>query len=440
MSIDHYEVQGTIYVRDGLKVKKAKNRLTGANCLLKLVRRSRLDSDRLFRHYADLLVSEYEHQSLLSPEYVWPARQISREGQYTCKHGKTCLAAYIELDWCEKGTFFGLQAAFQKPLDEVIARTFFHQLVEAVAYCHQQRVIHWNLMSESLLLDDNFRLRLADFRGPEKMHRKDAETPPEALYGEVQSGAAVDMFCLGYVLFSWVFFEPPFSRAERTNLHYSKLIEDNQKFWSRGHKDSNVSASLKGLLASMLAFDPTQRPTISEIKSHPWYQDKLLSSKDLLTTVESCFQVAQLKQTKSIPKANRFAIASSNLYRDLPDSSCSWSGSEGSISSSAALLPTYSSSGWKFSQLFISHSPELLWSNAVSLLRSQFYVVDFQTQFFKLKAEHVTDTSKIAFSMRLLDCGEGKYCLDFTQEAGLSFDFLQFFSDFARLAEEALQG
>jgi len=439
MSIDYYEVQDTLYVRDGLKVKRAKNRQTGSNCLLKLVRRSHFDSDRLFRHHADLLVSEFERQSQLAPEFVWPARRISREAQYTCKHGKTCAAAYLELDWCEKGTFFSLQAAFQKPLDEVLARTYFHQLVEALAYCHQQRVIHWNLMSESLLLDDSFRLHLADFRGPEKMHRKDAETPPEALYGEVQSGAAVDVFCLGYVLFSWVFFEPPFSRAERTNLHYSKLIEDNQKFWSRGHKDLNVSATLKGLLASLLAFDPTQRPTISEIKSHPWYQDKLLSSEDLLTTVQSRFQAAQLKQTKSVPKANRFTIATGNLYRDLPDSSCSWSGSEGSLNSYAA-LPCYHSSGWKFSQLFISLSPELLWSSAQAVLRNQLYVVDLQTQSFKLKAEQVTDTSKIAFTLHLLDCGEGRYCLDFTQEAGLSFDFLQFFTDFARLAEESWQG
>ena len=436
MSIDHYEVQETLYVRSGLKVKQAKDCVSGRRCLLKLVRRSHFDSDRLFRHHADLLVSEFERQSTLSPEFVWPARRMSREGQYTCKHGKTSAAAYLELDWCEKGTFFGLQAAFQKPLEEDLARTYFHQLVEALAYCHQQRVIHWNLMSESLLLDDNYRLHLADFRGPEKMLRKDAETPPEALCGEVQSGAAVDVFCLGYVLFSWVFFEPPFSRAERTNLHYSKLIEDNVRFWSRGHKDLNVSAGLKTLLASMLAFDPTQRPTISEIKSHPWYQDKLLASEELLSTVQAHYQLAQAKQTKSPPKTNRFAIHSGNLYRDSQESSCSWSGSEGSLSSNA-VLPVYRpTQSWKFSQLFMTLPPDIFWSTAQVILRSQLDIVEIQSQAYKLKAEQVTDTAKIAFTVKLLDCGEGKYCLDFTQDAGKDFDFLQFYMDFLRLADE----
>ena len=440
--VDDYDVFETVYVRDAHKVKRARNRVTEVTCFLKLIRRATASSERSFQHQVDILALEFERQSLLSQEYVWPARRISRDSQYTCKHGKTGSAAYLVLDWCQHGTFFSLQSAYEQPLTESVSRTYFHQLIDALAYCHQNRIVHWNLMSESLLLDDRYRLHLADFRGPDKTRKKDSVTPPEAIYGDVQSGAAVDIFCCGFALFTWVFRDSPFERAERTNIHYSKLLEDSPKFWVRKHKNLSVSDSLKSLLASMLAFDPAQRPTISEIKAHPWYKGDLLTPDALERDVKAKIEGSEMRKNAHCGnRANRYtAVGANSVFRAMPESSWSWSSSDVQSSGSGgsqATVPVYTPCPWKFSQLFVMHNPDTIWRCVSEVLKQQLFIEELHvSRPFKMKGEWVTDTGKIAFSVRLLDCTDMKYCIDFSLDGGLSLEFVQCFGEFTSLFAE----
>ncbi len=53
--------------------------------------------------------------------------------------------------------------AFTGCFEEAIARTYFHQLINGLAYCHSQGVAHRDLKPENLLMDGQFQLKLADF-------------------------------------------------------------------------------------------------------------------------------------------------------------------------------------------------------------------------------------------------------------------------------------
>ena len=43
------------------------------------------------------------------------------------------------------------------------ARSFFHQIISGVEYCHFQKIVHRDLKPENLLLDNNLNLKIADF-------------------------------------------------------------------------------------------------------------------------------------------------------------------------------------------------------------------------------------------------------------------------------------
>ena len=48
-------------------------------------------------------------------------------------------------------------------MSESLARRKFWQIVEAVDYCHNHRVVHRDLKAENLLLDANMNIKIADF-------------------------------------------------------------------------------------------------------------------------------------------------------------------------------------------------------------------------------------------------------------------------------------
>lgn len=48
-------------------------------------------------------------------------------------------------------------------LKEQICRTYFHQLIEGLEYCHSQQIFLLNLKPDYLFLDNQFRLKLGNF-------------------------------------------------------------------------------------------------------------------------------------------------------------------------------------------------------------------------------------------------------------------------------------
>lgn len=72
---------------------------------------------------------------------------------------------YVVLQFCEDGDLFGMITERQRYLghDEMIRRVFL-QIVDAVDFCHQNRIYHRDLKPENILcLDDGERVVLADF-------------------------------------------------------------------------------------------------------------------------------------------------------------------------------------------------------------------------------------------------------------------------------------
>jgi serine/threonine protein kinase len=144
------------------------------------------------------------------------------------------------------------------------------------------------LKPENVLYDSNFNLKIADFGFAAPITGKDGSgtlktklgtesyMAPEIHMRKPYSGASVDLFATGIILFIMYTQHPPFTRAEPSDPFYRLLCANRADLFWKAHSKNKpngadfFSEEFKALINSMLSFDPAQRPSMEDIKSHPW--------------------------------------------------------------------------------------------------------------------------------------------------------------------------
>ena len=48
-------------------------------------------------------------------------------------------------------------------MKEVDARRYFHQIIDAISYCHRMNVVHRDLKLENILINENDTVKISDF-------------------------------------------------------------------------------------------------------------------------------------------------------------------------------------------------------------------------------------------------------------------------------------
>lgn len=94
-------------------------------------------------------------------------------------------------------------------LDPEVVKSFIFQIIEGVAYCHSKKIIHRDLKPQNLLLDQNGKVKIADFglarafSIPIRPYTKEVLTlwyrAPEILLGCVDYCTAVDIWSVGCI-------------------------------------------------------------------------------------------------------------------------------------------------------------------------------------------------------------------------------------------------
>ena len=67
----------------------------------------------------------------------------------------------------------------------------------------------------------------------------------------------------------------PFKEAKATDFWYKMITDANfEQYWEKISKHNpNISDEFKDLAFRMLSCDPSERPPLEELRSHPWMQE-----------------------------------------------------------------------------------------------------------------------------------------------------------------------
>lgn len=168
-------------------------------------------------------------------------------------------------------------------LNEEQARFYFQQLIDGVEYCHKLGICHRDLKPENLLLDEHGNLKISDF-GLSSLYVGDADgegttrtellhttcgTPnyvaPEVLSDQGYDGKKADVWSCGVILYVLLAGFLPFDESTIVAL-FAKIQSADFTY------PSWFSPEVRSLLDQMLVADPHARITISNLKSHPWFQ------------------------------------------------------------------------------------------------------------------------------------------------------------------------
>ncbi|CAG9583202.1 unnamed protein product [Danaus chrysippus] len=110
---------------------------------------------------------------------------------------------------------------------EQAARRKFWQILSAVEYCHERRIVHRDLKAENLLLDANMNIKIADFgfsnyyATGELLATWCGSPPyaaPEVFEGKRYTGPEIDIWSLGVVLYVLVCGALPFDGSTLQSL------------------------------------------------------------------------------------------------------------------------------------------------------------------------------------------------------------------------------
>ena len=185
-------------------------------------------------------------------------------------------AVYILLELCQNQSLNELLRR-RKRLHELEVMYYTKQIVEVLGYLHKSRVIHRDLKLGNLMINDAMELKLGDFGLATKLDfdgerkRTICGTPnyiaPEVLEGKNGHSYEVDIWSLGVIIYTLIIGKPPFETSN-VKTTYDKIRKNIYRF----PEHIAISDQAQDLITWILNGDPTNRPTLDDIKQHRFLQ------------------------------------------------------------------------------------------------------------------------------------------------------------------------
>eukprot|EP00330_Aristerostoma_sp_ATCC50986_P012246 CAMPEP_0114602584 /NCGR_PEP_ID=MMETSP0125-20121206/25153_1 /TAXON_ID=485358 ORGANISM="Aristerostoma sp., Strain ATCC 50986" /NCGR_SAMPLE_ID=MMETSP0125 /ASSEMBLY_ACC=CAM_ASM_000245 /LENGTH=217 /DNA_ID=CAMNT_0001812859 /DNA_START=41 /DNA_END=694 /DNA_ORIENTATION=- len=199
-----------------VKIFKAINRTTEVPLAIKVFQRKKGDNPS--PHY----VQEHKIASKIKHPYILNYHEFHTDAKSKSFKGPFNECSAIVMEYIPHGDLFTLVS--KKNCCEKLARTFFHQMVQAIEYLHEkEQIAHLDIKPENFLIH-NTGIKLIDFDFSHKMDEPLNEgmkgtpgyRPPELLSGGLKNLKSADIYSLGVVLFTIVVGWAPYEEIEES--------------------------------------------------------------------------------------------------------------------------------------------------------------------------------------------------------------------------------
>ncbi|KAF8508732.1 AGC/PDK1 protein kinase, partial [Hysterangium stoloniferum] len=173
------------------------------------------------------------------------------------------------------------------------ARYYAAQIVDTVQWMHTKGVLHRDLKPENVLLDQNMRIKLADFGSAYISKDLDlsprtstfvgtaAYVSPELLYGEKKTtGQSSDIWAIGCIIYFLLVGQSPFL-ALTDYLSFKKIEALDYTF------PEGFNADAKDLVQQIIVTDPSERIGVppksspDKLRNHPFFTRNQSSEAEL---------------------------------------------------------------------------------------------------------------------------------------------------------------
>ena len=201
-------------------------------------------------------------------------------GMLQTSQGLTQKIYYIIMEYVDHGSLLS-QLGDNMGFGEDFGRLIFAQLLDGLEVIHNSNVVHRDIKLENIMLSgSDFTLKYVDFGFATEKSSGYLTTylgtpnyaAPELHMKRPYLGVYEDIFSLGVTLFITVTGYLPFILPLPNDPLYRFIFDvDYISYWR--NRKIKVSPSFMELFDNLIAFDPTQRPSISEIKNSEWMKE-----------------------------------------------------------------------------------------------------------------------------------------------------------------------
>jgi len=181
----------------------------------------------------------------------------------------------------------------RKKLTELEVQCYAIQIIKALKYLHNHRVIHRDLKLGNLFISDKMEIKVGDFGLATKLEfdgerkRTVCGTPnyiaPEILEGKTGHSYEVDIWSLGVIMFTLIIGKPPFE-TNNVKETYKRIKMGNYSF----PENAVISEPAKDLIQSILVLDPHKRPKLDEILNHDFFTIGVTVPKTMPQSTLAC--------------------------------------------------------------------------------------------------------------------------------------------------------
>jgi cyclin-dependent kinase 1 len=193
----------------------------------------------------------------------------------------------------------------EQMMDKTLIKSYMFQMLDAMTFCHQRRVIHRDLKPQNLLIDSKGSIKLADFglaRAlciPVRVYTHEVVTlwyrAPEVLLGSPRYSTPVDIWSIGCIFAEMLSKRPLFrgdSEIDQLFRIFRTMTTPTEETWPGvsslpdykltfpSWRTNTLATSVKqidnyslDLLQSMLVYDPSKRISSRNALAHPYFSD-----------------------------------------------------------------------------------------------------------------------------------------------------------------------